>query len=119
LNSIDFDWPNFWEKRRSPTVEVVVRVTNPNLPSFKQVQIIQDTINEKIGSRLGGLKFQVQVQRINISVVEGREIDQRDAPEPGTPMLSPQQTKQVLEQGPLELDSDPEQASDENQPAAR
>ena len=96
-----------------------MRVTNPNLPSFKQVQIIQDTINEKIGSRLGGLKFQVQVQRINISVVEGREIDQRDAPEPGTPMLSPQQTKQVLEQGPLELDSDLEQASDENQPAAR
>ena len=120
LNSIEFDWPNFWEKRRYPTVEVVVRVTNPNLPSFKQVQIIQDLINEKvIGSRLEGLKFQVQVQRINVSVVEGREVKQRDASTPGTPLLTPQQTRQVLEQGPLELDSDPEQTTDGNQPVAR
>ena len=112
LNSIEFDWPNFWEKRRSPTVEVVVRVTNPNLPSFKQVQIIQNTINEQIGSHLEGLKFQVQVQRIKISVVEGPEVDQRDASVPGTPVLSPQQTRQILEQGPLELNSDPEQTTD-------
>jgi uncharacterized hydrophobic protein (TIGR00271 family) len=120
LNSIEFDWPNFWEKRRYPTVEVVVRVTNPNLPSFKQVQIIQDLINEKvIGSRLEGLKFQVQVQRINVSVVEGREVKQQDASTPGTPLLTPQQTRQVLEQGPLELDSDPEQTTDGNQPVAR
>ena len=112
LNSIEFDWPNFWEKRRSPTVEVVVRVTNPDLPSFKQVQIIQNTINEQIGSHLEGLKFQVQVQRIKVSVVEGPEVDQRDASIPGTPVLSPQLTRQILEQGPLELDSDPEQTTD-------
>ena len=119
LNSIAFDWPNFWEKRRSPTIEVVVRVTNPNLPSYKQVQIIQDTINERIGSRLEGLKFQVQVQRINVSVVEGREVNQPDASAPGSPLLSPQQTKQVLEQGALELDSDPEQATNRSRSETR
>lgn len=119
LNSIAFDWPNFWEKRRSPTVEVVVRVTNPNLPSYKQVQIIQDTINERIGSRLEGLKFQVQVQRINVSVVEGREVNQPDGSAPGSPLLSPQQTKQVLEQGALELDSDPEQATNRSRSETR
>ena len=119
LNSIAFDWPNFWEKRRSPTIEVVVRVTNPNLPSYKQVQIIQDTINERIGSRLEGLKFQVQVQRINVSVVEGSEVNQPDASAPGSPLLSPQQTKQVLEQGALELDSDPEQATNRSRSETR
>ena len=97
----------------------MVRVTNPNLPSYKQVQIIQDTINERIGSRLEGLKFQVQVQRINVSVVEGSEVNQPDASAPGSPLLSPQQTKQVLEQGALELDSDPEQATNRSRSETR
>ena len=105
LNSIEFDWPNFWEKTRSPTVEVVVRVTNPDLPSYKQVQIIQDTINEKIGSRLEGLKF--------------NEVKQPEDRGQATLILTPQQTKQVLEQGPLDLDSDSEQVSDGNRPKAR
>ena len=119
LNSIEFDWPDFWEKTRSPTVEVVVRVTNPDLPSYKQVQIIQDTINKKIGSRLEGLKFKVQVQRINITVVEGNEVEQPEDRGQATLMLTPQQTKQVLEQGPLDLDSDSEQVSDNNRPKTR
>ena len=41
LGSIDFDWPDYWQSNRSPTLEVVVRVTDPTTPSYKQVQEIQ------------------------------------------------------------------------------
>jgi uncharacterized hydrophobic protein (TIGR00271 family) len=46
--SISFDWPDYWERHRSPQLQVVVRVTDPTTPSYKQVQYIQDRINEKM-----------------------------------------------------------------------
>jgi len=74
LNGISFDWPNFWEQGRSPVVKLVVRVTNPKTPSYKQVQIIQDKINNLIGSEMNNLEFQIQVQRLQMSIVEGDEV---------------------------------------------
>ena len=65
------------------------------------------------------MKFKVQVQRINITVVEGNEVKQPEDRGQATLILTPQQTKQVLEQGPLDLDSDSEQVSDNNRPKAR
>ena len=50
--SISFDWPDYWERHRSPQLQVVVRVTDPTTPSYKQVQYIQDRINEKNGKKL-------------------------------------------------------------------
>ena len=45
------------------------------LPSYKQVQNIQDTINSRLSGQFPGLELQMQVQRINVSVVEGNEVD--------------------------------------------
>ena len=53
---------------------MVVRVTNPTTPSYKQVQYIQDRINEKLSEQFDGLKMQMEVQRINVTVVSGSEV---------------------------------------------
>ena len=74
LQSIDFEWPDYWNNNRSPTMQVVVRVTDPTTPSYKQVQLIQDIINEQLSKQFKGLKLQMQVQRINVSVVSGSEV---------------------------------------------
>ena len=74
LASISFDWPDYWERQRSPQLQVVVRVTDPTTPSYKQVQYIQDRINENIKTVFPGLKLQMQVQRINVTVVSGKDI---------------------------------------------
>ena len=56
---------------------MVVRSLDPKLPSYKQVQNTQDTINSRPSGQFPGLEvqMQVQVQRINLSVVEGNEVD--------------------------------------------
>ena len=76
LEKVVFDWPNFWEKNRAPTFQVVVRSVDPKLPSFKQVQKIQDTINSRVSGQYPGLELQMQVQRINVSVVKGNQVDE-------------------------------------------
>ena len=76
LEKIVFDWPNFWEQNRAPTFQVVVRSVDPQLPSFKQVQKIQDTINSRVSGQYPGLELQMQVQRINVSVVKGNQVDE-------------------------------------------
>ena len=75
LEKIVFDWPDYWEQDRAPTFQVVVRSLDPKLPSYKQVQNIQDTINRRLSGQFQGLELQMQVQRINVSVVEGNEVD--------------------------------------------
>ena len=75
LEKIVFDWPNYWEQNQAPSFLVVVRSLDPKLPSYKQVQNIQDTINSKLSGQFPGLELQMQVQRINVSVVEGNEVD--------------------------------------------
>jgi ABC-type multidrug transport system fused ATPase/permease subunit len=74
LASVSFDWPDYWERQRSPQLQVVVRVTDPTTPSYKQVQLIQDRINEKIKIAFPGLKLQMQVQRINVTIVSGKDV---------------------------------------------
>jgi len=76
LEKIVFDWPDYWEQNRAPTFQVVVRSLDPKLPSYKQVQNIQDTINRRLSGQFQGLELQMQVQRINVSVVEGNEVDE-------------------------------------------
>ena len=75
LEKIVFDWPNYWEQNQAPSFRVVVRSVDPKLPSYKQVQNIQDTINSRLAGQFPGLELQMQVQRINVSVVEGNEVD--------------------------------------------
>ena len=54
---------------------MVVRSLHPKLPSYKQVQNIQDTINSRLSGQFPGVELQMQVQRINVSMVEGNEVD--------------------------------------------
>ena len=75
LEKVVFDWPNYWEQNQAPSFQVVVRSLDPKLPSYKQVQNIQDTINSRLAGQFPGLELQMQVQRINMSVVEGNEVD--------------------------------------------
>lgn len=74
LENILFDWPDYWSSNQTPKILVVVRVTNPTTPSYKQVQYIQDRINEKLSEQFDGLKMQMEVQRINVTVVSGSEV---------------------------------------------
>ena len=53
----------------------MVRSLDTKVPSYKQVQNIQDTINSRLSGQFPGLELQMQVQRINVSVVEGNEVD--------------------------------------------
>ena len=75
LEKIVFDWPDYWEQNQAPSFLVVVRSLDPKLPSYKQVQNIQDTINSRLSRQFPGLELQMQVQRTNVSVVEGNEVD--------------------------------------------
>ena len=54
---------------------MVVRSLDLKLPSYKQVQNFQDTINSRLSGQFPGLELQMQVQRINVSVVESNEVD--------------------------------------------
>lgn len=74
MESIEFDWPDFWDNDQSPKILIVVRVSDPAVPSYKQVQLIQDLINNNISSDYRGLKLQIRVQRINVTEVSGEEM---------------------------------------------
>ena len=72
--SISFNWPDYWERHRSPQLQVVMRVTDPTTPSYKQVQYIQDRINEKTGENFPSLRIQMKVLRISMTVVSGKDV---------------------------------------------
>jgi hypothetical protein len=72
--SISFDWPDYWERHRSPQLQVVVRVTDPTTPSYTQVQYIQDRINERMEREFPGLQLQMEVHRINMTVISGNDV---------------------------------------------
>jgi len=74
LESVDFDWPDYWQTKATPKLQLVVRVTDPTTPSFKQVQEIQTRINRKLSEKFPGLQMQMQVHRINVSVVSGQDV---------------------------------------------
>ena len=74
LESVDFDWPDYWQTNATPKLQLVVRVTDPTTPSFKQVQEIQNRINGKLSEKFPGLQMQMQVHRINVSVVSGQDV---------------------------------------------
>ena len=74
LEKVVYDWPDYWEQNQPPSFLVVVRSLDPKLPSYKQVQNIQDTINSRLGGQYPGLQLQMQVQRINMSIVSGDKV---------------------------------------------
>ena len=73
LENILFDWPDYWSSNQTLKIHVVVGVTNPTKLSYKYVQYIQDGINEKLSEQFDSQKMQMEVQRINVTVICGIE----------------------------------------------
>ena len=69
VDDIKFAWT---PAKKKSVVDIVVRVTDPKIPSFKQVEAVESKVNNQIGRPLG-LSFQIKVQRVQISIVEGSE----------------------------------------------
>lgn len=74
MEKVVFDWFDNREQNQALSFQSVVRSLDPKLPSYKQVQNIQNTINSSLG-QFPGLGLQKQVRHINMSVVEGNEVD--------------------------------------------
>ncbi|QNJ07003.1 conserved hypothetical protein (DUF389) [Synechococcus sp. MEDNS5] len=90
--SVDVERVDIAWNQDPPIIRVVVRVSDPALPSFKQVSAVQEAIN-----RRQDINFRLVVQRTAVDVV-GPEV----APNPATPA-----TEQLLSPAP-----EPEQAID-------
>lgn len=90
--SVDVERVDIAWNQDPPIIRVVVRVSDPALPSFKQVSAVQEAIN-----RRQDINFRLVVQRTAVDVV-GPEV----APNPATPA-----TEQLLSPAP-----EPEQAFD-------
>ena len=71
LDHINYSWASGQKKS---IVDIVVRVTDPETPTYKQIEAVEKEINERIGNPLQGLRFKLRVKRINISIVEGRDV---------------------------------------------
>ena len=98
--SVDVERVDIAWNQDPPIIRVVVRVSDPALPSFKQVSAVQEAIN-----RRQDINFRLVVQRTAVDVV-GPEV----APNPATPateqLLSPApEPKQVID--PTESDVNP------------
>ena len=113
LENVLFDWPDYWSSNQTPKILLVVRVTNPTTPSYKQVQIIQDLINKKLSEQFDGLKMQMEVQRINVSVVSGSEV--MDSINIKTILDQAESPEETLQTNPSPPDSPQAEASSVNQ----
>jgi uncharacterized hydrophobic protein (TIGR00271 family) len=71
LDNINYSWANGQKKS---IVDIVVRVTDPETPTYKQIEAVEKEINDRIGNPLQGLRFKLRVKRINMSIVEGRDV---------------------------------------------
>ncbi|WP_413330955.1 DUF389 domain-containing protein [Synechococcus sp. WH 8017] len=70
VERVDIAW-----NQNPPVIRVIVRVSDPALPSFKQVSAVQEEIN-----RRQAIRFRLVVQRTTVDVVGPEE-----APNPATP----------------------------------
>ena len=62
IQQIDFDW----DKEQ---IRIIVRITDPDLPSYKQVTLVQDEINKLLQSN-----YQLVVQRAAVDVIGPKEV---------------------------------------------
>ena len=63
VERVDIDW-----EQNPPVVRVIVRVADPELPTFKQVSAVQEEINKR-----QGLRFRLVVQRTAVDIVGPKE----------------------------------------------
>ena len=96
VDDIKFAWT---PSEKKSVIDIVVRVTDPDTPSFKQVEAVETLVNNQIGRPLG-LSFQIKVQRIAISIIEGSDVPVLPKGEPDIDILDEDlnMIKQSLEQ---------------------
>ena len=63
VEKVDIDWD-----QNPPVVRVIVRVADPEQPTFKQVSAVQEEINKR-----QGLRFRLVVQRTAVDIVGPKE----------------------------------------------
>lgn len=63
VEKVDIDW-----NQNPPVVSVIVRVADPELPTFKQVSAVQEEVNKR-----QGLRFRLVVQRTAVDIVGPKE----------------------------------------------
>ena len=63
VERVDIDW-----RQNPPVVRVIVRVLDPELPTFKQVSAVQEEINKR-----QRLRFRLVVERTAIDIVGPKE----------------------------------------------
>lgn len=99
--SVDVERVDIAWNQNPPVIRVIVRVSDPDRPSFKQVSAVQEAIN-----RRQAIRFRLVVQRTAVDVVGPEE-----APNPVTPSTQRllREPKPEPEQtiGPAESDADP------------
>ena len=71
VERVDIDWRKNerGEKKEEGTILVIVRITDPDLPSYKQVTLVQEEINKLLQSN-----YQLIVQRSAVDVVGPKQI---------------------------------------------
>ena len=77
MEKVDIDWD-----QNPPVVRVIVRVADPELPTFKQVSAVQEEINKR-----QGLRFRLVVQRTAVDIVGPKE----------KPNIQTQASKQLID----------------------
>ena len=70
VERVDIDW-----NQNPPVVRVIVRVADPERPTFKQVSLVQEEINKR-----QGLRFRLVVQRTAVDVVGPKEAPNLQSP---------------------------------------
>lgn len=90
VEQVDIDW-------RTKQIRVVVRVTDPKLPTYKQVTLVQEEINQRLQS-----EFQLVVQRTAVDVVGPKATEPETTTENDQPPDMKPPTESVLK--PLDED---------------
>jgi uncharacterized hydrophobic protein (TIGR00271 family) len=70
VEKVDIEWD-----QNPPVVRVIVRVVNPELPTFKQVSAVQEEINKR-----QGIRFRLVVERTAVDVVGPKEKPNTESP---------------------------------------
>ena len=71
VEQVDIDWKTttHGKQREEGIIRIIVRVTDPDLPSYKQVTLVQEEINKLLRS-----SYQLVVQRTAVDVVGPKEV---------------------------------------------
>ena len=71
VERVDIDWrpTKHGKDKEEGIIRVIVRVTDPDLPSYKQVTLVQEEINKLLQSN-----YQLVVQRTAVDVVGPKKV---------------------------------------------